>query len=391
MISITFGSVDAIVIIMNEFLPFTRPSIDSETIQAVVEVLQSGWITSGPKVQALETALADYVGEQRYARVITSATAGLEMALKALGVGPGDEVIVPAMSFACSANVVVRLGATVVFVDVELRSRNLTTAAVKEAITPRTKVIMPVHFAGLSVDMEGLLAIKRETGIRILEDAAHAIGSCYQGRKIGSFGDIASFSFHANKNMTTVEGGALCYSDPEFGAFIEKERFHGIQKDADGMIDVVSAGGKANLTDVAAAVGLGQLRRLDEFNQKRQRLAQHYFARLSPYLPLEHLPEMGDDGHSFHMFAPLLPFRSMGMTRVEFIKHMKIQHNIGIGVHYPSIPNLTFYRSLGFKPEAYPNARQIGAETVTLPLFPAMELKDVDRVVDAIIPLLARR
>jgi dTDP-4-amino-4,6-dideoxygalactose transaminase len=374
---------------MSEFLPFTRPCIDEQTIQDVAEVLRGGWVTSGPKVQAFEQALAQYVGANRQVRVMTSATAGLEMALKACGVGPGDEVIVPAMSFACSANVVVRLGARVVFVDVDLRTRNLSVAAVAKAITARTKVIMPVHFAGLSVDMDGLLTLAKSQGIRVLEDAAHAIGSAYQGRRIGSFGDITSFSFHANKNLTCVEGGALCYTDPAFGVAIERERFHGIQKDADGMLDVVSAGGKSNLTDVAAAVGLGQLRHLEAFNQKRRALAHHYCARLSAHLPAERLPAMGDDGHSFHMFAPLLPFAHMSMTRVQFIAHMR-EHNIGIGVHYPSIPALTFYRALGYQPNDYPNALQIGAETVTLPLFPAMELSHVDRVVDTLLPLLPR-
>jgi len=368
------------------FLPFTRPSIDDETIADVANVLRGGWITSGPKVAELEKTLSDSLG-QRPVRVMTSATAGLEMALKALNVGPGDEVIVPAMSFACSANVVVRLGARVVFVDVDRRSRNLNLDHVKAAITPRTKVIMPVHFAGLSVDMDALMAIAHAHQIRVLEDAAHAIGSAYRGKAIGSFGDITSFSFHANKNMTTVEGGALVTTDAAVIKAIELERFHGIQKDADGMIDVVSAGGKANLTDVAAAVGLGQLRRLSQFNHQRQSLAHHYFKRLKDHLPLERLPEMGDEGHSFHMFAPLLPLDAMGMSRVQFIQHMKT-HNIGIGVHYPSIPSLSFYRQLGYRPDDYPMANQIGQETVTLPLFPAMSVADVDRVVDAMLPLL---
>ena len=246
---------------------------------------------------------------------------------------------------------------------------------------------MPVHFAGLSVDIDGLMAIAKPRGIRVLEDAAHAIGSAYKGQRIGSFGDITSFSFHANKNMTTVEGGALITTDAKVIQRIEFERFHGIQKDSDGMVDVVCAGGKSNLTDVAAAVGLGQLRRLDEFNHQRRTLAHHYFNRLQNHLPLERLPEMGDDGHSFHMFAPLLPLAEMGMSRVAFIQRMKAEQ-IGIGVHYPSIPSLTFYRDLGYRPEAYPVAHQIGQETVTLPLFPAMTLADVDRVVDALVRLL---
>ncbi len=372
---------------MNTFLPFTRPTIDDDTIADVIAVLRSGWITSGPKVQALEQALGAYLGGERIIRTMTSATGGLEMALRAFGVQPGDEVIVPALSFAASANVVVRTGATPVFVDVDLRSRNATAQAMAAAITPRTRVLMPVHFSGLACDMDAILTLAQTHGLRVLEDAAHAIGTRYQGRLIGSFGDVASFSFHANKNMTTVEGGALSFADQTLTQAIDQERFHGIRKDTAGNIDVVSAGGKYNLTDVAAAVGIGQLRRLDEFNQTRRALAHHYFSRLSAHLEPDQLPATGDDGHSWHMFAILLPWTQLGFSRDIFIQKMKDQ-NIGIGIHYPCIPGLTYYRQQGFNPAAYPNAQQIGAQTVTLPLFPAMTVADVDRVCDALLGLI---
>jgi hypothetical protein len=369
------------------FLPFTRPTIDDQTIAEVVAVLRSGWITSGPKVQALEQALAAYLGGQRIVRTMTSATGGLEMALRAFGLGPGDEVIVPAMSFAASANVVVRTGAAPVFVDVDLRSRNATVQAIAAAITPRTRALMPVHFSGLACDMDAINALAQTHGLRVLEDAAHAIGTRHQGRLIGSFGDVVSFSFHANKNMTTVEGGALSFADSQLTPSIDQERFHGISKDAAGNIDVISAGGKYNLTDVAAAVGIGQLRRLDEFNRARRALAQHYFARLSACLKPDQLPAVGDDGHSWHMFAILLPWSELGFSRDAFIQKMKDQH-IGIGIHYPCIPGLTYYRQRGFNPADYPNAQRIGAQTVTLPLFPSMTIADVDRVCDALTGLL---
>ena len=374
---------------MPDFLPFTRPTIDEPTIADVAAVLRSGWIASGPKVAELERDLAAYLGGGRQVRVMTSATGGLEMALKAVGVGPGHEVIVPAMTFAASANVVVRLGARPVFVDVELRSRNATAAAIAAAITPRTRAVMPVHFAGLAVDMDAVNALARERGLRVVEDAAHAIGTRHRGRLIGSFGDITCFSFHPNKNLTTIEGGALSYADERLTLPLERERFHGITKDAAGNVDVFDAGGKYNLTDVAAAVGVGQLRTLEASNTRRRALVEHYFTRLGNRLEPDTLPLPGDEGHSWHIFAILLPLGRLGYGRDEFVARLRSQ-GIGTGVHYPSVPGLTYYRQLGNDPEAFPNAARIGAETVTLPLFPAMTTADVDRVCDALLALVGR-
>ena len=373
---------------MTDFLPFTRPTIDEATINDVVAVLRSGWIASGPKVQQLESDLARYVGNDSQVRVMTSATGGLEIALRALGVGPGDEVVVPAMSFAASANVVVRVGATPVFADVELRSRNVTAEAISKVLTKKTRALMPVHFGGLSADMDSINTLAKTHQLRVLEDAAHAIGTRYKDRLIGSFGDIACFSFHPNKNMTTIEGGALVYRDPNLTLAIEHERFHGISKDAAGNVDVVEAGGKYNLTDVAAAVGICQLRMLDQFNARRRELVQHYFTRLAERLDPQMLPLTSDDGHSWHVFAVLLPFTRLPFTRDQFVQKMKERH-IGIGVHYPSIPSLSFYQRLGNNPLDFPNAHRIGAETVTLPLFPAMSISDVDRVCDALLALIS--
>jgi hypothetical protein len=374
---------------MQDFLPFTRPTIDDETIAEVVAALRSGWITSGPRVAELERALAAYLGGERQVRVMTSATGGMEMALRAAGIGAGDEVVVPAMTFAASANVVVRVGARPVLVDVELRSRNATAEGFAAALTPRTRALMPVHFSGLAVDMDPVNALARARGLRVIEDAAHAIGTRYRGRLIGSFGDIVSFSFHANKNMTTIEGGALSFADAALALPLDRERFHGITKDAAGNVDVFEAGGKYNLTDVAAAVGLGQLRRLEGFNARRRELVRHYFERLEPRLDPDMLPPAGDAGHCWHMFTVLVPFGRLGYSRDEFVARMKAR-GIGVGVHYPSVASLTYYRQLGWDPAAFPNAARIGAETVTLPLFPAMATGDVDRVCDALLELLKR-
>jgi dTDP-4-amino-4,6-dideoxygalactose transaminase len=363
---------------MKPFLPFTRPSIDADSILAIGEVLRSGQLASGPKVQAFEAALADYLGGSRHLRVMTSATAGLEMALEVAGVGEGHEVIVPAMSFAASANVVERVRAKPVFVDIDLYSRNINADLIEAAITPRTRAIMPVHFAGLPVDQDALYKIAKRHGLRVVEDAAHAIGSRYQGRLIGSFGDLVVFSFHPNKNMTTTEGGAISTADKSEAERLEPYRFHGIKRNTAGEIDVIFPGAKSNLTDVAAQVGLDQLRRLDGFNARRLALANQYFAQLEGFKPVV-LPARGDAGHSWHMFQVLIDFPAQGMTRPDFQSRMA-ERGIGIGVHYPCIPGLTYYRGQGYRPEDTPVAARVGRETVTLPLFPAMSDDDVVRV-----------
>jgi dTDP-4-amino-4,6-dideoxygalactose transaminase len=363
-----------------KFLPFTRPTIDEETIAAVAEVLRSGWLASGPKVAQLEAELSAYLGG-RPVRSQTSATAGLEMALLACGIGRGDEVITPALSFVATANVIVRVGARPVFVDVGLDSRNIDLDQVEAAITPRTRAIMPVHFAGMPVDMERLYAIAGKHQLRVIEDAAHAIGSVWRGKRIGSFGDLVCFSFHPNKNMTSIEGGAISGGTPAELKAIELHRWHGQVKSGVDGFDTLLAGGKCNLSDVAAAVGLGQLRRLEEFNDRRRALVARYFQMWGSEAPLR-LPERGDDGHSWHVFTPLLPLTAVRLSRAGFIEAMKAR-GIGVGVHYPAIHLFSAYRALGYRDGQFPNAERIGRETVTLPLFPAMALTDVERVVSA--------
>jgi dTDP-4-amino-4,6-dideoxygalactose transaminase len=365
---------------MKKMLPFTRPTIDEETIQGVVEVLRSGWVASGPKVVELEAALSRYLGG-RPVRTQTSATEGLEMALLACGIGRGDEVITPAVSFVATANVIVRVGADPVFVDVGLDSRNIDLEQVEAAITPRTRAILPVHFAGLPIDMDHLYEISSRHHLRVIEDAAHAIGSSWRGKRIGSFGDLVCFSFHPNKNMMTIEGGAVSGGTPEEIKALELHRFHGQVRTAPDQIDVLFAGGKANLSDVSACVGLGQLARLEEFNARRKQIVARYFALWGDEAPVR-LPERGDEGHSWHMFAPLLPLDQLRITRLQFIQAMA-DRGIGVGVHYPAIHTFTAYRKLGYREGQFPNAERIGRETVTLPLFPAMDLEDVDRVVEA--------
>jgi dTDP-4-amino-4,6-dideoxygalactose transaminase len=373
---------------MTKMLPFTRPTLDEETIQSVVEVLRSGWLASGPKVAALEAELSRYLGG-RPIRTQTSATAGMEMALRACGIGPGDEVITPALSFVATANVICRVGAQPIFVDVGLDSRNIDLDQVEAAITARTRAIMPVHFGGLPVDMDRLYAIANRHKLRVIEDAAHAIGSAWRGRRIGSFGDLVCFSFHPNKNMTTIEGGAISGGSPEELKAIELERWHGQVKSGIDGFDTLIAGGKSNLSDVAAAVGLGQLRRLEEFNARRRELVARYYELWQDNPPVR-LPERGDEGHSWHVLTVLVPFEAVRMSRPQFMEAMK-EHGIAVGVHYPAIHLFTVYKAMGYREGQFPNAERIGRQTVTLPLFPTMELADVDRVVTAVTQVLKGR
>ena len=369
-------------------LPFTRPTIDEEMIAAVSDTLRSGWLASGPRVPEFENALSSYLGG-RTVRVLTSGTAALEVALRVCGIGPGDEVITPAMSFAATPNMILAVGARPVFVDVDPSTRNLDLAAAERAIGPRTKAIMPVHFAGLAVDLDRLYDIAARHRLRVIEDAAHAIGTSWRGTRIGARGDLVAFSFHPNKNMTSIEGGALSIERPEDIAPVEYLRFHGIVRDRDNNLDVVAPGGKFNLPDVNARMGIAQLRRLDEFNARRRALVARYYANLAP-AAAEGLLELPPDGpgHSWHIFAPLVPFRRLGTSRAAFVQRMKDEHAIGVGIHYPALHTLSLYRDMVAGEEALPESARVGRETVTLPLFPAMSDEDVDRVSAAVTGVL---
>ncbi|MDG4552545.1 MAG: DegT/DnrJ/EryC1/StrS aminotransferase family protein [Candidatus Contendobacter sp.] len=371
------------------YLPFARPTLDEETINGVAEVLRSGWITTGPQVKKFEAALSAYL-DGRPVRTLNSATAALEVALQLCGIGPGDEVITPSQTFFAAPNMIAKVGATPIFVDVDLVSRNLDFDAVKRAITPRTKAIMPTHFAGLPVDMERLYAIAKRHGLRVIEDAALAIGSSWRGRRIGGFGDLTVFSFHPNKNMTSIEGGALVLNDEAEAREVETLRFHGITRLPDGTRDVAFPGGKFNLPDVNARIGLGQLARLEEFNARRRELVADYF-RLFPAEPpclLPHPGYPGDEiGHSWNLFAPLLPLERMAINRQQFRAALEAR-GIGTGISYEAAHLTTLFRRHGHHEGELPNTERIARETVTLPLFPAMTRADVERVCAAVSEVL---
>lgn len=367
------------------FLPFTRPEIDEETIQGVVEVLRSGWITTGPQSQKFEAALSEYCGG-RPVRAFNSGTCTLEIGLRIAGVGAGDEVITTPASWVSTSNVIIETGATPVFADIDPVTRNIDLDKLEQAITPRTKAIIPVFLSGLPVDMDRLYAIARAHKLRVIEDAAQAFGSTWNGKRIGTIGDIVSFSFHANKNLTTIEGGALVLNNEEEATLAQKYRLQGITRTGFDGMDCDVLGGKYNLTDVAARVGLGQLPHLERFTAQRSALARAYFAAFDGSAAVKlgvGLPVADFENSNWHMFLITLPLERLTITRAEFMAQLK-ERGIGTGIHYPAIHLFTLYRARGFKEGMFPHAERYGASTVTLPLFTQMTEDDVRRVVDAI-------
>ncbi|MBE2264289.1 MAG: DegT/DnrJ/EryC1/StrS aminotransferase family protein, partial [Burkholderiaceae bacterium] len=312
----------------SSFLPFTRPEIDADTIAEVGKVLASGWITSGPKVLAFESALSALFGG-RPVRAFSNGTATMEVALRLADIGPGDEVITTAITWVATANVIVAVGAKPVFVDIDPRTRNIDLDAVESAITPRTRAIMPVYLAGLPVDMGRLYDIARRHGLRVIEDAAQAIDSRWNEQRIGSLGDLVSFSFQANKNITCAEGGCLVLNSEEEAVRAERLRLQGVVRDGlDGM-DVVTPGGKFNLTDINATIGLGQLARLPAITARRAELAQDYFQAAERFdlasLGIELPPRQQASGAitNWHMFQVVLPAARLKGGRAAVMQSMR--------------------------------------------------------------------
>lgn len=370
-------------------IPFTRPTIDEATIAAVGDVLRSGWITSGPKVQQFESELSGYFGG-RPVRTFANGTSTMEVALRIAGIGPGDEVITSPISWVATSNVILTVGATPVFVDIDPVTRNIDLNQVEAAISPSTKAIMPVYLAGLPVDMVQLYDIASRHNLRVIEDAAQALGSSWNGSRIGAIGDLISFSFQANKNLTTIEGGCLVCNNDDEARLAEKYRLQGVTRTGlDGM-DVDVLGGKFNLTDVNAAIGLQQLAHLGQFQDQRTRLAQRYFDAFANTRVVEQgleLPVADFEQSNWHMFQVVLPLEQLDTDRAGIMADLKAL-GIGIGLHYPPIHLFTLYRDRGFTEGMFPVAERIGRSIMTLPLFPTLTETDVDRIVAAVAHVL---
>ncbi len=380
-----------------EFLPFSKPTFDEDDIAAVGDVLRSGWITTGAHAGGFEKEFNDYVGAAG-AVALTSATAGMHLILKALNIGPGDEVITPSMTWVSTINLIVLAGAKPVLADVDRDTLMVTAEQIAPLITERTKLIIPVHFAGASVDLDPIRALAAKHNIPVVEDAAHAVGTEYRGERIGKQGTTI-FSFHPIKNITTGEGGMICANDEALLNRIKRLKFHGLGEDAfdrrtqgrSPQAEVIEPGYKYNLTDISAILGRRQLKRVEEFNRKRAALAAIYRERLadvSEILPLS-LPEY-PMRHSWHLFIARLDIDRARLNRDEFMAQLK-SLNIGTGLHFRAAHLQKFYReNMGFKRGMLPDTEWNSDRICSLPLFPDMQPSDIEDVVTAIKEVLRK-
>ena len=381
------------------FLPFALPEIGDEEIAEVVDTLKSGWVTTGPKTRRFEEDFTAFLGDPGlHSMAVNSATAGLHLALEALGIGPGDEVITTTHTFTATAEVVRYLGADVKLVDIDPKTLNIDIAAIEAAITPKTRAILPVHYAGLAVDMLAILDIARRHGLRVIEDAAHALPTTLEKELIGTLGsDATVFSFYANKTMTTGEGGMLVTRNAELAKRARVMRLHGMSRDAfdrftakvpSWYYEIVAPGFKYNLTDIAAALGLHQLKRLPAFQVRREQIAMRFNEALAD-LPLI-LPPLALEGdtHSWHLYVVRLS-DAAGITRDAFIEGMYAA-GIGCSVHYVPLHLHPYWRDrYGLTPEQFPHSQKVFERTVSLPLYTAMSDADVERVIAAVRGLLS--
>lgn len=378
------------------FLPFSPPDITEQEIEAVVETLRSNWITTGPKTKVFEKEFAAYVGAEA-ALALNSCTSGLHLALLTLGIGPGDEVITTSMTFCSSVNVIEHVGATPVLVDVEPDTLTLDPERAAAAVTPRTRAIMPVHYAGHPAEMRPLLELARKHDLRVIEDAAHAIAAAYEGQSIGSLGDATAFSFYATKNLTTAEGGMLTGS-PEI---IEQARvlgLHGMSRDAWKRYDaegswyyeVVAPGFKYNMPDIQAALGLAQLHRLDDMQARRREIVAQYNAAFAELEALQTPAERPNVEHAWHLYALRLHLDQLTIDRAQFIDELTAR-NIGTSVHFIPIHLHPYYRDkYGWQPDAFPITYDEYRRLVSLPLHSSLSDEDVSDVIAAVSDVVAQ-
>ncbi|HUG24369.1 DegT/DnrJ/EryC1/StrS family aminotransferase [Piscinibacter sp.] len=394
------------------FLPFALPEIGEDEIAEVIDTLRSGWITTGPKAKRFEDDFTEFLtslplppeegrGEGReplQSLAVNSATAGLHLALEALGIGPGDEVITTTHTFTATAEVVRYLGADVKLVDIDPLTMCIDAAAVEAAVTPRTKAVMPVHYAGLAADMPALLAVAKKHGLKVVEDAAHALPTTVNGQLIGTLdSDATVFSFYANKTITTGEGGMVVTRDPALAQRMKVMRLHGMSRDAfdrftakvpSWYYEIVAPGFKYNLTDIAAALGIHQLKRVRDFQRKRVQLAQALDAGLAG-LPLLLPPQpRAGDMHAWHLYVVRLA-DDAPIDRNTFIERL-FAAGIGCSVHYIPLHLQPYWRDrYGLRPEDFPHSQRAYERMVTLPLYTRMGDSDVRRVTDAVRAALA--
>jgi dTDP-4-amino-4,6-dideoxygalactose transaminase len=373
------------------FLEFSVPLLGDAEIDSVVDCLRSGWLTSGHKVKAFEQEFARYIGCS-HALAVNSCTAALHLGLEAVGVQPGDEVITSPMTFAATAAVIEHLGARPVLVDCEAESLNLDPARLEAAITPRTRAIVPVHFAGQPCDMEAILAIARAHGLAVVEDAAHALPARVKGRLVGTLGDITCFSFYATKTITTGEGGMVTTDREDYAARMRMMHLHGMSRDAwkrytqngSWSYDILAAGFKYNLTDIAASIGIAQLARADAFHVRRVQIARAYTTGLSGVRGVRTPVVRDEGGHAWHLYVVQVVPEALTIDRDEFIRRL-VAMNIGVSVHFIPLHVHPYYRDkYGYRPDDFPTAYRAFQRILSLPLYPKMSDDDVQDVIDAV-------
>ena len=380
-----------------EFLVFGAPTVEQAEVDEVVDSLRSGWLGTGPKVHRFERDFAAYKGVP-YAAALNSCTAALHLSILAAGIGPGDEVITSPLTFCATVNAVIHAGATPVLADVDPKTMNIDAEAVAAKVTPRTRAILPIHFAGRPCDMDALLAIAERHGLKVIEDCAHAVEAEYKGRKTGTFGDFGCFSFYVTKNVITGEGGMVLARREEDISRIKVLGLHGMSKDAwkrfsdEGYkhYQVVECGFKYNMMDLQAAVGIHQLARVESGWQRRREIWEKYEAAFADLPIARPAPPEPSTRHAFHLYTILVNPDRCGIGRDAFLEAMT-RLNIGVGVHYLSVPEHPYYQhTYGWSPDHYPHATRIGRETVSLPLSPGLTEADVADVIDAVRTTLRR-
>jgi UDP-4-amino-4-deoxy-L-arabinose-oxoglutarate aminotransferase len=382
----------------DNFLPFSRPSISEQEITAVADVLRSGWITTGANTAEFEKQFAQFTGNQT-AIALSSATAGMHLLLHACGIGSGDEVITPSMTWVSTVNLITLCGARPVFVDIDKDTLMTTAAMIEPLITEKTRLIIPVHFAGAALDLDALYALGKKYNIPVIEDAAHAAGTYYKEKHVGSQG-TAIYSFHPIKNMTTGEGGMFCTNDEALGEKIRRLKFHGLGVDAfdrhtqgrSPQAEVLEPGFKYNMTDLSSILGMGQLKQLPVFNQLRTKVAGQYlnaFKNIKGIEPL-HIPHYPMQ-HAWHLFIVRINEQQAGMDRNEFMQRLK-ENNIGSGLHFRAVHEQKYYRQhLPAETGSLANTEYNSQRICSLPLFPAMQDNDVNQVIETIERLLANK
>ncbi|HEY9461805.1 MAG TPA: DegT/DnrJ/EryC1/StrS aminotransferase family protein [Vicinamibacterales bacterium] len=379
------------------FLPFHQPLIDESDERAVLDVLRSGWITTGPRTKQFEKTLAAYVGST-HAVGVNSCTAALSLALEAAGVGPGDEVITSPITFASTANVIVHRGAKPVFVDVEPSTLNLDASRLEAAITPRTRAIVPVDFAGHPADLDDIMAIARRHSLVVIEDAAHAIGAEYRGRRVGSVADMTAFSFYATKNITCGEGGALTTDNAAWADRIGIMALHGISRDAwkrysaEGYQhwDIIYPGHKFNMFDLQGALIESQLAKIDAFYARRVALKARLDAGLRDIPELGFPIEKPGIKHAYHLYPIIVRTETLTADRDQVMNAIQGE-NVGVGVHFRAVHLQPYYvQTFGFRRGDFPHAEYYSDRTISLPLYPRMTDRDADDVVEAVRSVIAR-